>query len=373
MLLASLLLLAFLLFIMRPRTPRPISFIPSEEIKLPKKDLVKIDPSKIYLNDLFDTYKPPLPPVEEKYRPKPMPQPPTPRLVTMPMKPLPKFLEPLKISLKGVIIGNNEELNRAIIENVQEKTSKNYKVGDKLEDARLIRILRNKIILLRSNGQQETVYVNPRDAEIEAMLLPTYNWSTVVKKVNEGQYEVDPDGFIEKVQNLAQLIEILDLTTVYRKGKSIGCRIGKIEKSALAQALGFMRGDIILSINDIPTTTTKNRFAIYKMITAMNEGDLIKVQLTRKQIPVTITYTLKKFPDIAEPKPTSSLSKTLEPTLSPAEAQELLTHLDKQHKKYASVTQKLEKKEKQDMLKLSSHPLSARKRVQGALMDNINL
>lgn len=369
---ALFLLIVALIFIGTPRTPHLANFIPTQEIKFPTRDIVKIDTNKIYVNDLFDTYKPSVAPIEEKYKPKAMPQPPAPRLLKAPFKAVPKFLEPLKINLKGVIVGSDEELNRAIIENAQEKTAKNYKIGDRIGDARLIRIFKNKIILLRSNGQQETIYINSHDAELEAMLLPDADWASVIKKIGPQRFEIDPDIFLEKVPTLAQLIEILDLTTVYQKGKSIGCRIGKIGKTSLANALGLMRGDIITKINNIPTTTTKNRFDIYRSIINLDIDNTITIEFKRKNQALSYSYILKKFElpkDIHKsPENTQKLS------LGTIEQRELTNYFQQQNKKYKAITQRIEKKEKEGMLKLNNHPLSAHKRrAQGALMNNINL
>ena len=150
-LLICLLLTAVFIFFSRPKLPLRVSFEPTE-IRPIKQEIVKIDLSKIYTNDLFDAYKQPLPPIEQPDYGKPMPPPPTPKLPPMPAKPPLKFLEPLKITLRGIIVGTDERLNIAVIENTKEGKAKNYRVADMIDDAQLIRILKNKIIHIRSNG-----------------------------------------------------------------------------------------------------------------------------------------------------------------------------------------------------------------------------
>lgn len=46
-----------------------------------------------------------------------------------------------------------------------------FKVGDTVQDAQLIRIFSNKIILLRNNGQQEVLYLREQDAKLIPHLL----------------------------------------------------------------------------------------------------------------------------------------------------------------------------------------------------------
>lgn len=373
----SALLISFCLFILfiffvRPSTPKIASILPNVDIKTPQKETFKIDPSKIYLNDLFNTYKMPAQPVEQKHQPRPMPAPPKPRAVQAPIKKPPKFLDPLNINLKGIMIGAKEEHNRAIIENIPDKTSKNYKIGNRIEDARLIRILRNKVILLRSNGQQETIYLYPHDAELEAIFLPTGDWSQIIRTISPQEYEVDPKGFIERVPNLAQLIELLDLTTVYKQGSSVGSRIGKIKNNSLGSALGLKQGDVITSINGQPVKTTQERLAIYKSILAMQEKDCIILDLIRQQQTEKFLYRLKNFSSEHD-----LLSTTTQKQIDNEDAkayQELMSHLQTQQEKYNYITQKLETKEKENMVKLNNHPFAARsKKARNSMMKNFNV
>lgn len=55
------------MFISRQKPPASVSLAPKAEIKLPKKAVSKIDLSKIYTNDLFETYQPPAPKKRNKF------------------------------------------------------------------------------------------------------------------------------------------------------------------------------------------------------------------------------------------------------------------------------------------------------------------
>ncbi len=290
------------MFVGRPTMPRRISFEPVEEIKPPKHEITKIDLTKIYGNDLFDTYQQPAIPEPEQNEAvsKPLPPPPTPKIIKMPASPPPRFLEPLSINLKGVIVGSDESFDIAIIEDVKEKKSRNYRVGDKIEDAQLIKIFRNKIILIRSNGQQETLYVNQYDAELEQLLSPRNNWNTIIEKENDTQYKVDPELFVERVSNLAQFIDLLNITTVYQQGMSIGCRIGKMQPTSPGIMLGLMAGDIVQEINGMRTATAADRIEIYKRIVESNLGDIISVKLLRKNTPIILFYKLERLEPVVK-------------------------------------------------------------------------
>jgi type II secretion system protein C len=346
-----LLLLLFLtiigfMFISQQKIPTPISLLPKAEIKLPKKAVSKIDLSKIYTNDLFETYQPPAP-QEEIHIPKiTMPEPPTPKPVKVPLALPPRFLEPLQIVLKGVIALSDETDNIAIIQDSKTSETKNYKIGDKIEDSQLIRILSNKIILVRSNGQQETLYVNQFDAELDQQLHWRNNWSSVVQKKGENDYLVDPTMFVQSVQNLAELIDKLNLITVYKKGKSIGCRIGLLQPKSIGLALGLQQGDVIGAINNIPATTTDLRFEIYQKIIDMDLGDTIAVSLMRNQEEVVITYTLQPLEE-----PSLSVLPTVvgkEKSAQEIEAERI--ELLRQQQQFAPTLEQLRMQQKRDMV-----------------------
>jgi type II secretion system protein C len=353
------------------RLPIKVSFEPALDLKPIKKEISKIDLSKIYTNDLFDTFVQPLPtPKEPDIVSQPIPQPPTPQLPAIPAIPPIKFLEPLKINVRGIIVATDERINIAIIEDAKEGKAKNYKVGDMIEDAQLIRILKNKIILIRSNGQQETIYINQHDAELEQILTPDYNWSSIIKKIADNKYTVDIDLFAERIRNLAQFIDVLNLITVYKQGKSIGCRVGKLEKNSLGLALGLMQGDIIERINNISAADINSRFEIYQSILRMRIGDNISVQLIRKNQSITINYMIDKFEPTRPSADKKQLSQEIKESIIQEEEKKKILE---QKYRFAPTIEELQKKEKKDMLNMTrSHERARERNRRGILLNNMN-
>lgn len=268
----------------------PAQFIPRKERK------VAINIKKIYENDLFGTY------VKEIHQARPLdltipfPEPPKPEKISIPQPPEQEFLTPLDITLKGIIVvGTNDSKNRAIIQDNKTKQEVTYKVGDAIQDAQLMRIFRNKIILLRTNGQQEVLYLRQQDALLDPAYMLLSEWTTTIQKIEDYKYRINPNSFVEQVKNLAQFIEMVNLTTAYKMGENIGVRIGQLSTPSLGKALGLQNGDIITHVNDIQTRTTQERLSIYKMITHLNIGDTVTIHVTRKNKEIILTYVLEDF------------------------------------------------------------------------------
>lgn len=263
----------------------------------PRKELkVAINIRKIYEDDLFGTYTKEAPPVKQLETTIPFPEPPAQQKIIIPAIVEPEFLEPLQISLKGIIVvGSNDAKNRAMVQDNKTLQEGTYKVGDIIQDAQLIRIFKNKIIFLRLNGQQEVLYLREQDAKTDPTYSISHQWDTIAKKIKDNNYLINPKSFVEQVKNLTECIDLLNATTAYQQGKSVGLRIGNLSKSPFGGLIGLQNGDVIVSINNIPTQTMDERLAIYKNITSLKIGNTITIKLIRRNREVTITYTLEDF------------------------------------------------------------------------------
>ncbi len=260
--------------------------------------LQSLDISQIYENDLFNTYHRTAPPLVETDYTTPLPTPPTQTVVTVPTETPQPFIAPLEIKLKGIILVDDHSENTAIIADAKTDNQNNYSVGDVIEDARIVRILQDRVILVRSNGQQETLYINAKDSETDPALTEERNhWTNVVKKLQETNYYLDPETFVYIVRNVAQFIDILDLTTVYKKGQSIGCRVGAITKNSLGAALGLEQNDIITHINGIEIASTETRIEAYQSLAHKTFGDTVPVIILKNGFKKTYSYTLHDLKD----------------------------------------------------------------------------
>jgi len=307
-----------------------------------------INISKIYEHDLFDTYQKEEPVSAFATIPS-IPTPPEPLVASAPKAPEPQFVDPLDITLKGiVVISTQESKNRAIIQDNKTSTEKTYKIGDFIYDAQLIRIFSNKVILLRSNGQQEVIYLREQDAKLDPVYSTIGGWEHVAQEVEQGKYTVIRQEFVTRVKNLAHFIDLLDVTTAYKDGLSIGCRIGKIDTASLAHYLGLKSSDIVVAINGTPTASTPDRVKIYKAIIGLPDASQIVVSLIRNGKEITLDYTIEsKKNEKKEPFVTQKSAEEQE-----KKDQETLA----QKHTFAPTIDEIRKKEKELMLQKGKTP-----------------
>lgn len=341
------------------RVPQKISLTSSSASVAQKKISRSVDLEQIYENDLFDTYTKNFPaPIEQNYT-QAMPQPPTHKEVSVPEEPKQPFLAPIDITLKGILYVDDNSNDCAIIADNKTHLETSYKVGEKIEDAQLARIFSNRIILIRSNGQQETLYVNDADIEKDpAFIEAEHQWSHIIKRVTDEKYLLDHEAFGSICKNLARFIDMFDLTTVYKDNKSIGCKVGKISSNSLGQAMGIESYDIITKINELSVDTTDKRYDLYQQLLMKNYGDEIILKIMQDNEEKVLTYTLY---DLSNPldeslevlQKTDSLSGIHTGPSTEEVEQEHLEMLKGAYK-FAPTQQELKIKEKMNMLSEST-------------------
>lgn len=286
-------LVFFLLYTPIPRR----SSLEAETISVQDKKLgLVISIQKIYeANDLFGTYIPPVivqPKAVEDSIPK-MPEAPALVPLQIPVEKEKVFIAPLAVTLKGIMYNYaNPEKSIAIIQFQDSKEEINYRVGQLISDAQILKIYPNRLILIRANGQQETLYLKENEAARDMKLDMLKNISDIVIPFYNNVYHIPVESFKLNIKTLAQFIDVLDLTTVYQKGKSIGCRVGKSGKDTLAFKLGLMKDDVIQQINGIPVTDITSRVLIYDHVIQKKIGDEISVKLDRSGKEIVLKYIL---------------------------------------------------------------------------------
>lgn len=319
---------------------------------LKKEKKVQVNISQIYESDLFGTYQA-VEQMAEVQEPKALfDTPPEPQAAEIPELPKPQFLDPLDITLKGIFMVNTDgSKNRSIVSDNKTKKEASYKVGDKIADAQLIRIFGNKIILLRSNGQQEVLYLREQDARLDAGYAMVDEWNYVVKPVGENIFMIDPFAFIKRISDLGQFIEMLHLITAYRQGQSIGVRIGNVDEKSIGTVLGLQSGDIITQIEGIPARTMQERLDIYTAILNKRENERVTVEIMRNKEPLKIEYVLKEFVPQEGQKETPQQQFALQ-KLEEEEKVKIL----KQKYEFAPTLQDIRQKERRNMLQKGQAP-----------------
>jgi type II secretion system protein C len=302
LLLSLCILIGGFLYFFRQAVPKRTRLILEKVVTPPQKSSFIVNTAHIYENDLFGTYSSPA--VAKEPLVVQLPEFP---IIPIAQEPLantqtpPQFLEPLAYILSGVFVDNEDAKSRAIIINNKNQVQKMYSIGDMIEDAELLRIFDNSVLLVRSNGQEETLFINKQAALEDLNFNSNASWENAILQQSDVLYTVDKFEFTKRIPHLSQFLEVIDATTIYKKGKAFGVRIGKIKSESAGMALGLRPGDVITSIDGISTAYTQGRVEIYSRIRNIEEDGIISVEVIRNGQSIHYTYIIKKIDAIKLP------------------------------------------------------------------------
>lgn len=297
-LLICIILISELIFLLvQTSIPRRFSLEPGVLPVQEKKVETDVDIKNIYeVNDLFGTYVSGAPVLAKgvaQFEIPPIPMPPPLISLEIPVEVSPVFSTPLTIILKGIIyLHDDSEKSVAIIQFKGSKKENNYSVGEVVQDAQILKIFPNRVILVRTNGQQETLYLRDQDLEKDFNQDSGKGLSSLVIYEKHKKRYVLLEPFLTQVGSLGQFIDMLEIRTVYQKGKSVGCRIGKATKESLGGKLGFEKDDLIKKIDSIAVVDLHSRIDVYDHVCEKKSGDEISVELERGGHLITMTFVL---------------------------------------------------------------------------------
>lgn len=251
----------------------------------------KLSLEKIYQQDIFKTFSPKKQEAVKQVLVSPIPDFTPPVVTPPPAPPTYDFIAPLDLNIKGIIMSDDEERCVAMIEDDAKKEGMYY-LGDKIKDAQIIKIAKNRVVFLRgANGQLETCFLKKEESLIEKD--PKNRWKHVARMTEPNHYEVDPNNFKEEFDSLGHFLDQISVVgTVYQRGTPVGIKIGALDKGSIGEALGLQQGDVVTSVNKISTLKLEDRMAIFNVVTEAKLDDTITVNLSRAGVDQVMYYKL---------------------------------------------------------------------------------
>jgi len=267
-----------------------VQFKPAPPSKIQEKEPIenRITIDTIFKKDLFGTYKEaPITPEGPFINPIPEPKPP--KMQQIPIIKKPDFLQPLPIKLKGILFSTNPEKSLVLIEDEAGK-EQSYYLDDQIKDGQIIKINKEKVIILRINGQQETIFLKKEENFLNTP--KEEKWDGIIKKIDDFNFQINPIRFKDTVPSLGQFLDSIDPITVYQQGKPLGIYIGKIYDTDFSSAIGIQEKDLIISVNGIKLNSPEERYKAYESIINSKIKNSIKVNIKRSNQEISLNYQL---------------------------------------------------------------------------------
>jgi general secretion pathway protein C len=205
----------------------------------------------------------------------------------------------LNCSLIGTVLNEDGE-SWAIIQDNQTNRQDRYPVGSTVSGAKVVMILRNKVVLNIDGRDEllvmgiEKIRVSPPEAEkADTTSTPGKLPPRPARGVLGGQalnYNISRDLIQQSINNMAQLMSEVRMTPYLKDGNPEGFRLTQIKDGSLFRTMGLQNGDILMSINGQSILAAEDMMKAYG---AIKEGNSFTVSIMRNNRPMTLNYGVR--------------------------------------------------------------------------------
>lgn len=197
--------------------------------------------------------------------------------------------EILGIALKGTVSGS-PYVARAIVQEIQTKATKVYKIGDRVNDATVEGISRDSVVFLYQGREQ----VLRRSHDKTPSMPQARDLSELLDEAGPAAPAVAQSPLADQVRSdtdsIQDLLDKATVTPALVDGQVQGLQITGLDRLPAAGFLGLEEGDVICTVNGQGLTNPRKAFQIFKKAKAQ-EG--LQIELIRKGQIKTLSFDLK--------------------------------------------------------------------------------
>ncbi len=191
----------------------------------------------------------------------------------------------LQLELLGTVAGA-EPYSRAVIDDKTSKRPRVFKIGDQIGSARIVRILRNSVVL-DVDGREEVLVMKTRPAGPDTRLAS----DRVQPKLPElgrpaSAIATAPAPGLSK--DVRDVLSTAQARPYFEGGKMNGFYLGRVEEGSLLKKFGLQTGDIIEGINDVDLQKPQDVNLLQSMKLAPGNKNVLKVKRQGKQLTLNL-------------------------------------------------------------------------------------
>jgi len=205
-------------------------------------------------------------------------------------------LTDLRVTLLGTVVAIPEQFSSALIATEGSERPYGYGIGDRIEDAEIVRIEQKLVHLRRGNGQIELLKLSaepeePSTRRTTAATTEAPKGEGGIEQVSETSFVVDRSLLEKHLQDLEGLSR-LGRALLHRgpDGEFDGYRLSAIRRGTVVDQLGIKNGDIIHSVNGQPLNSVQGAMNAYQNL--MNESSFT-FEVTRRGQRMTMEYQVR--------------------------------------------------------------------------------
>jgi general secretion pathway protein C len=207
-------------------------------------------------------------------------------------------LTSLNCTLIGTVLNEDGE-SWAIIQDNKTGLQDRYSVGSTVNGAKVVMILRNKVVL-NIDGRDELLVMGiekirsskPEDGKEGATGVGNEPARRIRGDLrSEGlNYTISKNLVQQSINNMAELMSAVRMTPYLKDGSPEGFRLTQIRDDTLFRSMGLQNGDILVGINGKNILSAEDMMKAY---TTIREGNSFTVSIMRNNRPMTLNYRVR--------------------------------------------------------------------------------
>jgi len=173
----------------------------------------------------------------------------------------------LRVRLRGTVVAP-PEFSVAVIEDPSTRKEDLYIVGDRLHDAEIVEILKDRVLLRRQGRVEVLKLFEEKEGRARGGAQAKFSPRRSSSHVDRGALlRAGGAASSRRIQQkIRSLMAQLRLRPHFEGGKPAGFRIGRVGEGSVFQAAGLREGDIIVAINDEDVRTPNQLLKAYREV-----------------------------------------------------------------------------------------------------------
>jgi general secretion pathway protein C len=193
----------------------------------------------------------------------------------------------LKLKLRGTISGS-EDSACAVIEDASGKGQYLVKVGDAIQDAVVVMILKGKIVL-QVSGREELLEMDPWSS-VQSASTPSNAMTPAQVDDRQQVISVKRSQIDDAIKDINQLMKQVRIIPNFNQGKPDGLMISGIPPDSFFSQIGLRSGDILSGVDGKAIESVDDALKLY---TGMKSASRLKLQLKRGGREEVIDYAIE--------------------------------------------------------------------------------
>ncbi len=200
----------------------------------------------------------------------------------------------LPLLLRGTLWSANPSHSLAAVEDERDGRARSLRIGDVVDDAKVVSIHRGRL-LLRRGGRFEELRVGARPAN---SLRSAAHAPARARRPSLTIHEEGPDTFRISRAELNRLVQEegerhlrdVRIMPAFEGGQAVGFRLAFVRPDSLFTRLGLRQGDLIRRVNGRSLDSPEKALALYA---ELRDASRVDVEIDRSGTPTRLSFRLR--------------------------------------------------------------------------------